>query len=1023
MIQGCHCDDGYYGHNCALVRCPHGDDPFTKDNENEVQNLICKAVSGNFHLAYKGAVTDTISFDDTIATLSQKLNALETMVRYDYQPVNLTSTGSDKSKVCTTGGTTTIAIEFQQESGDVPMIILTHSTLAHSSQSPSLTISEATKGNKEDLKCGGRGMCDEASGTCTCAQYYQTGDGYGNAGTKGDCSYATTAIGACPGEIPCSGHGVCSGSPTYQCQCAEGWESGDCSERNCLSGLAWFSFPVEENKRNQKMECSNQGWCDRSTGTCNCFSEFTGGNCQYMRCPGDDSCSGHGQCLNMAQLAQVATLNGDATSFSYGNTPNDVKTWDFQSIVGCHCDTGWEGYDCSLRSCPTGDDFNTMKQDIEVQIIHCTALPQHSFKLGFRQFETEQLYGSSTIETVVEELNKLSSIGNVEGVLIHASDPYITLDTTDPADLDPCRCAEDGIMRGDGDSPDIYTGKHGCKNHDGDGNLYCYPVDPTACGKPTPAPTKSPSVKITIGASTAALASYSYESPGCIEENTGSWERLNLNLEACAAACGKKSDCVGFMAYKNHAGAGNSLSVGDTCVLIRGTGDPSLCDGKEMNSDLYLKPGDFSARITIDKSGPSIIVNTQITQGYKEGSGSLSCKGTDDFIVNIFYYTITVKLANESNYDWAQEFMLDCELQADIASSLALITIGSSDSSANVVHDSGFKTGTLVCPLVVDKINWYDGDGSISRIYGNVTFSVAVSDYSVSVTRTDLSHAWDFNLRFYCWLSNSTDLATASPTVQFAGKRPCDPCSCAEDGVSGGVATNMYGCGLRIEGDNEPLCVVVDPTACTASKALEMDPTYKAVQNFAGAWQRSCKTVHQRLCSGNGDLLLKLKFTAPLGDLPDISHSVVSTENGDATGFVFNISILSDGATFNDVVKVPKCDDAVGFKDNSEDTCSSYKDKPCNDIAHFEDEIEMNNVKKNCARTCGLCDDETRNAFLATLSSLRGTVENAECNNRGTCNHQTGLCTCFPGFGSSDGLGNEGTLGDCGYLKKYISVA
>ncbi len=44
-----------------------------------------------------------------------------------------------------------------------------------------------------------------------------------------------------------------------------------------------------------------------------------------------------------------------------------------------------------------------------------------------------------------------------------------------------------------------------------------------------------------------------------------------------------------------------------------------------------------------------------------------------------------------------------------------------------------------------------------------------------------------------------------------------------------------------------------------------------------------------------------------------------------------------------------------------------------------------------------------------------GTKETLVCAGRGLCNHDTGMCECFDGFGSSDGKGNAGTKRDCGY--------
>jgi hypothetical protein len=192
---------------------------------------------------------------------------------------------------------------------------------------------------------------------------YDTSNGYGKPGQRGDCGYATVTITNCPGEIACSGHGICSGYPTYRCQCSNGWTGADCSEMTCPYGRSWFSLPAAQDTAHlAKAECSDMGTCDRNYGVCNCMAGYEGAACERLKCPGDPPCHGHGQCMTMALLATKAKTNGVATPFSYGSIPNDPFTWDFDKAQGCLCDPGFFGYDCSLRSCPTGDDPETPQQ-------------------------------------------------------------------------------------------------------------------------------------------------------------------------------------------------------------------------------------------------------------------------------------------------------------------------------------------------------------------------------------------------------------------------------------------------------------------------------------------------------------------------------------------------------------------------------------------------------------------------------------------------------------------------------------
>lgn len=192
----------------------------------------------------------------------------------------------------------------------------------------------------------------------------------------------------------CNGHGRCT---SYDmCVCQRNWQANDCSERVCQFGLAHvdtpkgdlnhnnvisgpdeivvennFAYPygtTEKFPRMQSsdladltdsahyyMECSNKGTCDRDSGECQCLPGYDGAACQRASCPGyPESCSGHGVCKTVRQLA-------------YADNENVYELWDRDVTMGCECDPGFSGPDCSERLCKYGvdqlymDDTSTVK--------------------------------------------------------------------------------------------------------------------------------------------------------------------------------------------------------------------------------------------------------------------------------------------------------------------------------------------------------------------------------------------------------------------------------------------------------------------------------------------------------------------------------------------------------------------------------------------------------------------------------------------------------------------------------------
>ena len=100
------------------------------------------------------------------------------------------------------------------------------------------------------------------------------------------------------------------------------------------------------------------------------------------------------------------------------------NVWDADMLYGCHCDDGFYGYDCSLRSCSTGDDPMTSGKT-EKQRLTCTA-DGGSLLLGFRGEWTTAIPYSSGIAQVkakLQELSTISQAGGLSGVDVVLSAP------------------------------------------------------------------------------------------------------------------------------------------------------------------------------------------------------------------------------------------------------------------------------------------------------------------------------------------------------------------------------------------------------------------------------------------------------------------------------------------------------------------------------------------------------------------------------------------------------------------------
>lgn len=203
----------------------------------------------------------------------------------------------------------------------------------------------------------------------------------------------------------CNGQGTCGAY--NKCSCFTGFTGADCSEKTCPTGKPWVDYATADDvARSTDVECSNMGLCDTFTGECVCPVGFEGPACERKSCP--NNCNGHGQCLSMSE---AAIEQDDRTLFA---TTTYTSIWDAEKIYGCVCDLGYTGADCSLRTCPVGDDPMTTGQVDEVQAISCLCNGcSGTFTVTFRGETTAPIETTATAATVEATLEALRTIDDI----------------------------------------------------------------------------------------------------------------------------------------------------------------------------------------------------------------------------------------------------------------------------------------------------------------------------------------------------------------------------------------------------------------------------------------------------------------------------------------------------------------------------------------------------------------------------------------------------------------------------------
>lgn len=175
--------------------CPHGDDPTTQGQVDEVQLLKCIATSGTFQLLYRTSRSYDVPFDATPSVLRDVLTSSfgfeDAIVEYSVG----TTACSSVARVGTQQNV--IKITFPIDHGNLPPLQVDTAYLTLAAQTPG-TVAVAVDGavidgiasqmgTKEMVLCSNKGTCNYETGQCVCAAGYGSSDGRGNRGSRDDC--------------------------------------------------------------------------------------------------------------------------------------------------------------------------------------------------------------------------------------------------------------------------------------------------------------------------------------------------------------------------------------------------------------------------------------------------------------------------------------------------------------------------------------------------------------------------------------------------------------------------------------------------------------------------------------------------------------------------------------------------------------------------------------------------------------------------------------------------------------------
>ena len=358
-VQGCVCDAGWTGADCATVACPVGDDPNTP-GVSRIVAVRCECRSGSLcsrALFIRIGAAFAVVPSSAVATIAEERvsgESVESILRA-MAPDMISSVEIAGTGVCATDAE--LRITFLNAAGNSVRLSAEPAAddAAPGAAEPIVTIADLRTATTESLVCSGRGTCSSA-GKCNCFTGYFSSDGNGAPGVRGDCGTRFASVTANASIIAgctqnCNQAGWCDVAAGYVCRCNGRASGGSCQNLECPVGRAWFDQPSPDGTAHRNAICSNAGRCAASSGLCTCLTGFTGESrggvrelhearsaklhstgslrsplrsppsppgsaCERLICPGASTvvkgttCSGRGVCLSLKELVKLGTAGG-----------------------------------------------------------------------------------------------------------------------------------------------------------------------------------------------------------------------------------------------------------------------------------------------------------------------------------------------------------------------------------------------------------------------------------------------------------------------------------------------------------------------------------------------------------------------------------------------------------------------------------------------------------------------------------------------------------------------------------------